>query len=80
MSIDEQNIIADARLGASVSCNARGGPSPELKQAVAAIWINADAALRWISRETANLDEARTAIMNIIDESQRATDALFALD
>jgi C4-dicarboxylate-specific signal transduction histidine kinase len=48
----------------------------EANQPLAAILMNAEAALRWLTREPANLDEAIKAIERIVGNSHRAADVL----
>jgi signal transduction histidine kinase len=46
----------------------------EINQPLAAIVANAHAALRWLSNETPNFDEARPALKAIINASHRAAE------
>jgi signal transduction histidine kinase len=48
----------------------------EVNQPLAAILINAETALRWLTRDPANLDEAIKAIERIVGNSHRAADVL----
>jgi C4-dicarboxylate-specific signal transduction histidine kinase len=48
----------------------------EIKQPLAAIVTNANAALRWLKTETPNVDEAKQALARIVDEGHRAADAV----
>jgi two-component system sensor kinase FixL len=48
----------------------------EVNQPMAAIVANGEASLRWLDRETPNLEEARRAIARIISEGMRASDVI----
>jgi two-component system sensor kinase FixL len=48
----------------------------EVNQPMAAIVANGEASLRWLDRETPNLEEARRAIERIISEGMRASDVI----
>jgi signal transduction histidine kinase len=48
----------------------------EVNQPLTAILTNAESALRWLTREPANLDEVRRAIERIIANSRRACDVV----
>jgi C4-dicarboxylate-specific signal transduction histidine kinase len=50
--------------------------SPELKQPLAAIAANANAAMRWLSRATPDMGEARAALERIVGEAHRASDVI----
>lgn len=45
----------------------------EVKQPLAAIVANANAALRWLAKQTPNIDEARLALNRMVDEGHRAS-------
>jgi phosphoglycerate-specific signal transduction histidine kinase len=51
----------------------------ELRQPMAAIVMNASAALRWLSHEPPNLDEARDAANRILGDGTRADDVIVGL-
>jgi len=44
----------------------------EVRQPLAAMTTNAGAGLRWLTRETPNLEEARAALHRIVDDAHRA--------
>jgi C4-dicarboxylate-specific signal transduction histidine kinase len=46
----------------------------EVKQPIAAIVMNADAALRWLDHPTANVDAVRQALSRIVSAGERADD------
>ena len=48
----------------------------EVNQPMAAIVANGEASLRWLDRETPNLEEARRATERIISEGMRASDVI----
>ena len=48
----------------------------ELKQPLAAIAINANAALRWLERARPAVDEARQALMDIVGDVDRTTEVI----
>jgi PAS domain S-box-containing protein len=48
----------------------------ELKQPLAAITVNSNAALRWLSRPTPDLDEVRTTLSQIVSDGRRAGDVV----
>jgi PAS domain S-box-containing protein len=48
----------------------------ELKQPLAAITVNSNAALRWLSRPTPDLEEVRTTLGQIVNDGRRAGDVL----
>jgi signal transduction histidine kinase len=50
--------------------------SHEIKQPLAAIAANANAALRWLSRATPDMGEARAALEHIVGEAHRASDVI----
>lgn len=50
--------------------------SHEIKQPLAAIAANASAALRWLSRATPDMGEARAALERIVGEAHRASDVI----
>jgi signal transduction histidine kinase len=50
--------------------------SHEIKQPLAAIAANANAALRWLSRATPDMGEARAALERIVGEAHRASDVI----
>ena len=45
----------------------------EVNQPMAAIMANAEAALRWLARDTPNLDEARAALQRLVRDAERAS-------
>jgi signal transduction histidine kinase len=53
--------------------------SHELRQPLAAIVMNGSATLRWLNRETPDLEEARQAATRIVHEGQRADDVIRGL-
>jgi len=67
--IAQMNRLAAAgELSASIS--------HEIKQPLAAIAANASAALRWLSRSTPDMGEARAALERIVGEAHRASDVI----
>lgn len=48
----------------------------EVNQPLAAVITNANAALRWLARESPDLDEAREAIRRIVRDGNRASDVI----
>jgi NO-binding membrane sensor protein with MHYT domain len=48
----------------------------EVNQPLAAVVTNAEACLRWLGRETPNLDEARRALERIIEDGNRAGEVI----
>ena len=48
----------------------------EINQPWAAIAANANAGLRWLLRATPNLDEVRSALNGIVNDSHRATEVI----
>jgi two-component system sensor kinase FixL len=50
--------------------------SHELNQPIAATVTNADACLRWLARDTPDLEEARTAAMRIVKDGRRASEII----
>jgi hypothetical protein len=48
----------------------------EVTESVAAALLNAEAALRWLVKHPANIDEVRQAIERVIDDSRRAAHVL----
>ena len=65
--LSQMNRIAGAgQLSASIA--------HEINQPLAAISANSSAALNWLKARTPNIDEARTALTRIKDESHRAGD------
>ena len=48
----------------------------EVNQPLAAVVANAEACLRWLDRETANLDEARRSVEWIIKDGNRAGEVI----
>jgi C4-dicarboxylate-specific signal transduction histidine kinase len=48
----------------------------EVNQPIAAALTNADACLRWLARDTPDLDEARTAAMRIVKDGTRASEII----
>ena len=50
--------------------------SHEVKQPLAAIAANANAALRWLTRPTPDMGEARAALARIVSEAHRASDVI----
>jgi len=61
-------LAAAGELSASIS--------HEIKQPLAAIAANANAALRWLSRATPDMGEARAALERIVGEAHRASDVI----
>jgi signal transduction histidine kinase len=53
--------------------------SHEIKQPLAAIAANANAALRWLTRPTPDMGEARAALARIVSEAHRASDVIGAI-
>src|SRR6266478_3051353 len=51
----------------------------EINQPLAAIVSQGSAGLRWLKRETPNLDEARDAFARIVSDGQRAADVIRGL-
>jgi PAS domain S-box-containing protein len=51
----------------------------EINQPLAAIAANANAGLRWLTRATPNLDEARGALDRIVNDSHRASEVIGGL-
>jgi PAS domain S-box-containing protein len=56
-----------------------GSIAHELRQPLTAIAMNGSAALRWLNRESPNLDEAREAASRIVREAQRADEVIRGL-
>jgi two-component system sensor kinase FixL len=50
--------------------------SHEVNQPLAAVVTNANACLRWLARQSPDLDEARTAVERIIRDSSRASEVI----
>jgi PAS domain S-box-containing protein len=50
--------------------------SHEVNQPLAAVLANAEACLRWLDRETPDLDAARRSVEWVIDDSNRASDVI----
>jgi PAS domain S-box-containing protein len=50
--------------------------SHEVNQPLAAVIANAEACLRWLDRETPDLDAARRSVEWVIDDSNRASDVI----
>ena len=48
----------------------------EINQPLAAVVTNGNAALRWLARDTPNLEETRDAITRLIKEANRASDVI----
>ncbi len=48
----------------------------EINQPLAACELNAEASLRWLARDPANLGEARAALTRIVRDSRRANDVI----
>jgi signal transduction histidine kinase len=48
----------------------------EINQPIAACELNAEAALRWLARDPADLDEARAALARIVRDARRANDII----
>jgi signal transduction histidine kinase len=48
----------------------------EVKQPLAAIMANAGAALRWLGKQTPNIEEARFALKRMLDEGHRASQVI----
>jgi C4-dicarboxylate-specific signal transduction histidine kinase len=51
----------------------------EIRQPLAAIIANGNAALRWIARTTPDLEEARRAMKRVVDDGHRAGDVIEGL-
>ena len=51
----------------------------EIKQPLAAVITNASACLRWLSRESPDLDEAREAVRRLIRDGNRASDVVTSI-
>jgi len=72
-----QQLTAIAQMNRlSVAGELSASISHEIKQPLAAIAANASAALRWLSRPTPDMGEARAAIERIIGETHRASDVI----
>jgi C4-dicarboxylate-specific signal transduction histidine kinase len=78
---DLQHARADlARVGALTTMGELAASiAHELRQPLAAITMNGSAALRWLNRESPNLDEARDAVSRIVREAQRADEVIRGL-
>ena len=50
--------------------------SHEVNQPLAAVITNANACLRWLARQSPDLDEARTAVERIIRDGSRASEVI----
>jgi hypothetical protein len=50
--------------------------SREVTESVAAALLNAEAALRWLVKQPANIDEVKRALVRVIDDSRRAAHVL----
>jgi C4-dicarboxylate-specific signal transduction histidine kinase len=50
--------------------------SHEVNQPLAGVMANAEACLRWLDRETPDLDAARRSVEWVIDDSNRASDVI----
>ena len=48
----------------------------EIKQPLAAMVTNANAGLRWLAKETPDLDETRKAMTNVVSDGHRATEVI----
>src|SRR5262249_3780277 len=48
----------------------------EINQPLAAATANANACLRWLAKETPDLDEVRTAVLRIVSSGHRAAEVL----
>ncbi len=48
----------------------------EVKQPLTAILLNAEAALRWLTMDTPNLEEAKESLQRVIGNSRRAADVI----
>jgi len=48
----------------------------EIKQPLAAMVTNANAGLRWLAKETPDLDETRKAITNVVSDGHRASEVI----
>jgi hypothetical protein len=62
------NVAQMNRIAASIA--------HEVKQPLAAIVTNANAALRWLSRDNPDIAEARTALTEIVNDGLRADDVI----
>src|SRR5260370_312494 len=50
--------------------------APEVDQPLAAVVTNAEACVRWLDRETPDLDEARSAVKQIVNDGHRASEVI----
>jgi len=50
----------------------------EINQPLAAISTNAQAGLRWLTRATPDIDEARAALARVVSDSRHATEVVAA--
>ena len=48
----------------------------EIKQPLAAMVMNANAGLRWLAKETPDLDETRVAMKNVVSDGHRASEII----
>ena len=48
----------------------------EIKQPLAAMVTNANAGLRWLAKETPDLDETRDAMQNVVSAGHRASEVI----
>ena len=48
----------------------------EINQPLAAMVANANAAVRWLTRATPDLDEARAALGHVVDDGHRAGEVI----
>jgi PAS domain S-box-containing protein len=77
---DEALRIAQAELAHVARLTTMGGLvasiAHEIRQPLAAIVTNAEAGLRWLNRETPDLDETRRTMESIIKDGNRADDVI----
>jgi hypothetical protein len=64
---DDDTIVADQRTANLLD---------EMNHPLAAIFMNAQAALQWLTRDVADLEEAKRAIERIVGNGRRAADVL----
>ena len=64
---DDDAIVADQRTVNLLD---------EMNHPLAAIFMNAQAALQWLTRDVADLEEAKRAIERIVGNGRRAADVL----
>src|SRR5207237_5165651 len=57
-------------------CEMTASISHEVNQPLAAVVTNANACLRWLARQSPDLDEARAAVERIIRDGSRASEVI----